>query len=301
MVAVWTTDCPLRTEVEYLFKVSRNIFTFPPPAGEESDSGRSYTSSRSESGSRSPEDVSRATTPGVAEQDKVTDPESSSAADTSQVEPHNLSVGGQQLPPSSLALPPPLLPPQLPSQPAAPLPLTSPSARTPVDLTSPSPGPQPEVQVLEPEPATTPVTPCPPSPELRLEDVECHRSQSAIFVRHYNRGGKTSDCVFIAKFSSLSLYQRVTPAPGRTSTSSLCRTPSWPAREKSGCGSWRRRSVVRAVPGVSPVCRRVSPDGRDLRLVTSRPAPSGTSTTWTGWRERRERGSWRSTETAISG
>ena len=58
-----------------------------------------------------------------------------------------------------------------------------------MDLTSPSPGPQPEVQVLEPEPATTPVTPGPPSPELRLEDVECHRSQSAIFVRHYNRGG----------------------------------------------------------------------------------------------------------------
>ena len=60
-----------------------------------------------------------------------------------------------------------------------------------MDLTSPSPGPPPEVQVLEPEPPTTPVTPCPPSPELRLEDVECHRSQSAIFVRHYNRGGKS--------------------------------------------------------------------------------------------------------------
>ena len=154
-------------------------------AGEESDSGRSYTSSRSESGSRSPEDVSRATTPGAAEQENRQVAESEvGGADTSQVEPHNLSVGGQQLPPTSL--PPPLLPPPGP----APLPLTSPSSRTPVDLTSPSPGPQPEVQVLEPEPATTPVTPGPPSPDLRLEDVECHRSQSAIFVRHYNRGGQ---------------------------------------------------------------------------------------------------------------
>ena len=163
-----------------------NFSLFFFPAGEESDSGRSYTSSRSESGSRSPEDVSRATTPGATEPEtrQVAETEAS-AGDTSQVEPHNLSVGGQQLPPTSL--PPPLLPPQPPAP--VPLALTSPSSRTPVDLTSPSPGPQPEVQVLEPEPATTPVTPGPPSPELRLEDVECHRSQSAIFVRHYNRGG----------------------------------------------------------------------------------------------------------------
>ena len=40
----------------------------------------------------------------------------------------------------------------------------------------------------EPEPPTTPHSPGPPSPELKVEDVECHRSQSAIFVRHYNRG-----------------------------------------------------------------------------------------------------------------
>merc|ERR1719373_1554290 len=104
-----------------------------PAPGEESDSGRSYTSSRSESGSRSPEDVSRATTPGAAEQENRQVAESEvSGADTSQVEPHNLSVGGQQLPPTSL--PPPLLPPPGP----APLALTSPSSRTPVDLTSPS-------------------------------------------------------------------------------------------------------------------------------------------------------------------
>ena len=167
-------------------KFCSHFIIFFLPAGEESDSGRSYTSSRSESGSRSPEDVSRATTPGATEPEtrQVAETEAS-AGDTSQVEPHNLSVGGQQLPPTSL--PPPLLPPQPPAP--VPLALTSPSSRTPVDLTSPSPGPQPEVQVLEPEPATTPVTPGPPSPELRLEDVECHRSQSAIFVRHYNRGG----------------------------------------------------------------------------------------------------------------
>merc|ERR1719250_432687 len=71
--------------------------------------------------------------------------------------------------------------------------LNTSGSRTPVDLTSPSPGLQPEIQVLEPEPSTTPSSPCPsvsrePSPEPRIEDVECHRSQSAIFVRHLNRG-----------------------------------------------------------------------------------------------------------------
>ena len=48
-----------------------------------------------------------------------------SAGDTSQVEPHNLSVRGQQLPPTSL--PPPLLPPK-------------PPAPVPLDLTSPLSG-----------------------------------------------------------------------------------------------------------------------------------------------------------------
>jgi len=72
-------------------------------------------------------------------------------------------------------------------------------ARTPVDLTSPSPGPQPEIQVLEPEPSpsTTPFSPVmhvarEPSPEPRIDDIECHRSQSAIFVRHLNRGESNS-------------------------------------------------------------------------------------------------------------
>ena len=196
-----------------------------PAPGEESDSGRSYTSSRSESGSRSPEeDVSRATTPGAGGSTEPSkppslpppptvsapEPETSIDLNTSQTEPHNLSVGGQpsailhpQPAPVAPTLPPPLFsqPTPTPDPSIGPLPLTSPlapatsgppsGARTPVDLTSPSPGPpQPEVQVLdpEPEPATTPISPGPPSPELKLEDVECHRSQSAIFVRHYNRG-----------------------------------------------------------------------------------------------------------------
>ena len=96
--------------------------------------------------------------------------------------------------PLGAPLPPPLFshPGSVSSAPVSldqPLPLTS-GARTPVDLSSPSPGPQPEVQVLEPEPEppTTPHSPGPPSPELKIEDTECHRSQSAIFVRHYNRG-----------------------------------------------------------------------------------------------------------------
>ena len=188
--------------------------------GEESDSGRSYTSSRSESGSReqSEEDGSRATTPGTQQHQKAVPAAAAPAAgaaetgldlrpaetslelNTSQTqEPHNLSVGGLAPPlaqPAPAPLPPPLFPP--PGHQSLPLPLSSASpgglpvsgARTPVDLTSPSPGPQPEVQVLEPEPEppTTPHSPGPPSPELKVEDVECHRSQSAIFVRHYNRG-----------------------------------------------------------------------------------------------------------------
>jgi len=85
-----------------------------------------------------------------------------------------------------------------PSPNPLPMPMISPilnnsGSRTPVDLTSPSPGLQPEIQVLEPEPSTTPSSPGPsvsrePSPEPRIEDIECHRSQSAIFVRHLNRG-----------------------------------------------------------------------------------------------------------------
>ena len=182
---------------------------------QQSDSGRSYTSSRSESGSRSPEeDGSRATTPGGHADPAAAKPaqpavaaapavnsepppaETSLDLNSSQTEPHNLSVGahtsqpGHQ-PPLAAPLPPPLFsaPAPSPGHSIAP-PMAPGQARTPVDLTSASPGPQPEVQVLEPEPepATTPTSPRPPSPELKIEDVECHRSQSAIFVRHYNRG-----------------------------------------------------------------------------------------------------------------
>ncbi|XP_020300578.1 arginine-glutamic acid dipeptide repeats protein-like isoform X5 [Pseudomyrmex gracilis] len=37
-----------------------------------------------------------------------------------------------------------------------------------------------------------PVSPRGPSPEPRIEDSECHRSQSAIFLRHWNRGENNS-------------------------------------------------------------------------------------------------------------
>ena len=78
----------------------------------------------------------------------------------------------------------------LPPAQQVPLALNTSGLRTPVDLTCPSPGPQPEVQVLEPEQPSSPASPSSrePSPEPRVEDVECHRSQSAIFVRHLNRG-----------------------------------------------------------------------------------------------------------------
>jgi len=184
--------------------------------GEESDSGRSYSSSRSESGSRSPEeDVSRATTPGIQaeaaqaaggpsvpdiEHDGESgDPAASldTAADPADVLevplPVDQQVEGVPVP----SQPVPSTPGHaqftpLPAQ-HSPLGLSTSGLRTPVDLTCPSPGPQPEIQVLEPEQPPSPVSPgiCrepEPEPEPRVEDVECHRSQSAIFVRHLNRG-----------------------------------------------------------------------------------------------------------------
>merc|ERR1740131_2152 len=256
--------------------MERKEFTFRPisPNGEgsqgdgdreESDSVRSFGSSRSESGSRSPEeDVSRATTPTVTgnvpeiaqnggtallsqngtpgplvsdiEQDldkpKVIDtdvdmPEnlSTTRRDVEAVTPtpppfpplapshtsspataHNLSTTSMDCQPTDLSIgglsghstsmlaPPPAHGLVSPSPSVG---LNTSGARTPVDLTSPSPGPHPEIQVLEPpEPSTTPSSPVPisrePSPEPRIEDVECHRSQSAIFVRHINRGENNS-------------------------------------------------------------------------------------------------------------
>eukprot|EP00092_Neocalanus_flemingeri_P030813 GFUD01033467.1.p1 GENE.GFUD01033467.1~~GFUD01033467.1.p1 ORF type:complete len:950 (-),score=265.55 GFUD01033467.1:432-3281(-) len=104
---------------------------------------------------------------------------------------HSLPPGGAT-PIRVLATPSPNPLQSLPFPQISPI-LNTSGTRTPVDLTSPSPGPQPEVQVLEPEPSTTPSSPGlpisrEPSPEPRIEDVECHRSQSAIFVRHLNRG-----------------------------------------------------------------------------------------------------------------
>ncbi|XP_032684365.1 arginine-glutamic acid dipeptide repeats protein isoform X5 [Odontomachus brunneus] len=46
-------------------------------------------------------------------------------------------------------------------------------------------------QDMEPEPEES-VSPRGPSPEPRIEDSECHRSQSAIFLRHWNRGENNS-------------------------------------------------------------------------------------------------------------
>ena len=237
------------------------------PDREESDSVRSF-SSRSESGSRTPEeDVSRATTPVVPAQLQLPPPlpvpeNAQNGVTPPMSAPMPMTVGsevGQEIniskpiPPtptnsfdmpenlstrrdvdsvtptptnsypaipsqtSSPALAPHNLSSSMDCQPTdlsigsinssilAPPPahhgLMSPSlntsgTRTPVDLTSPSPGPHPEIQVLEPEPSTTPSSPMPisrePSPEPRFEDVECHRSQSAIFVRHVNRGENNS-------------------------------------------------------------------------------------------------------------
>jgi arginine-glutamic acid dipeptide repeat-containing protein len=52
--------------------------------------------------------------------------------------------------------------------------------------------PEPKIeQDMEPEPEE-PISPRGPSPEPRIEDSECHRSQSAIFLRHWNRGENNS-------------------------------------------------------------------------------------------------------------
>ncbi|XP_014615224.1 PREDICTED: arginine-glutamic acid dipeptide repeats protein isoform X5 [Polistes canadensis] len=51
--------------------------------------------------------------------------------------------------------------------------------------------PKMEQDLGEPEPEEPP-SPRGPSPEPRIEDSECHRSQSAIFLRHWNRGENNS-------------------------------------------------------------------------------------------------------------
>ncbi|XP_024935649.1 arginine-glutamic acid dipeptide repeats protein isoform X9 [Cephus cinctus] len=56
---------------------------------------------------------------------------------------------------------------------------------------APPPEPKMEPELVEPEPEEPP-SPRGPSPEPRIEDSECHRSQSAIFLRHWNRGENNS-------------------------------------------------------------------------------------------------------------
>ncbi|XP_023289168.1 arginine-glutamic acid dipeptide repeats protein isoform X7 [Orussus abietinus] len=53
------------------------------------------------------------------------------------------------------------------------------------------PEPKLEPDLVDPEPEEPP-SPRGPSPEPRIEDSECHRSQSAIFLRHWNRGENNS-------------------------------------------------------------------------------------------------------------
>lgn len=56
----------------------------------------------------------------------------------------------------------------------------------------PPPAIEPKIEeIMEPEPEEPP-SPRGPSPEPRVEDSECHRSQSAIFLRHWNRGENNS-------------------------------------------------------------------------------------------------------------
>ncbi|XP_063984953.1 arginine-glutamic acid dipeptide repeats protein-like isoform X2 [Diachasmimorpha longicaudata] len=56
----------------------------------------------------------------------------------------------------------------------------------------PPPAIEPKIEeIMEPEPEEPP-SPRGPSPEPRIEDSECHRSQSAIFLRHWNRGENNS-------------------------------------------------------------------------------------------------------------
>lgn len=106
------------------------------------ESGRSYSSSRSESGSRSPEeDMSRATTPGVLQEPVAPVP----AAPPPQIE-QELAIpekeGEEDTPPAIQAMP--ATAPQGALQAA----LASAPGQDPVDLTCPSPGLQPEIQVL---------------------------------------------------------------------------------------------------------------------------------------------------------
>lgn len=52
--------------------------------------------------------------------------------------------------------------------------------------------PEPKIEQDMDTEAEDPISPRGPSPEPRIEDSECHRSQSAIFLRHWNRGENNS-------------------------------------------------------------------------------------------------------------
>lgn len=55
------------------------------------------------------------------------------------------------------------------------------------------PPPEPKIEPeIEPEPEESPSPNRGPSPEPRIDDSECHRSQSAIFLRHWYRGDDNS-------------------------------------------------------------------------------------------------------------
>jgi arginine-glutamic acid dipeptide repeat-containing protein len=76
-----------------------------------------------------------------------------------------------------------------------------PPSTSPMNAPPPPKAPPVEEVKVEPEPdpvpeeegQTSPIgPPRGPSPEPRVEDTECHRSQSAIFLRHWNRGDYNS-------------------------------------------------------------------------------------------------------------
>ncbi|GAB6028239.1 hypothetical protein CHUAL_002427 [Chamberlinius hualienensis] len=117
-------------------------------------------------------------------------------------------------PPPAHSLPHQHLNPYSQMRPSIPELQISPSARSPSGRLSPMISPQftsavhssrrsgqvpplslhvePEYEVEEEEESVSPSRP--PSPEPRIDDSECHRSQSAIFLRHWNRGEFNTCC-----------------------------------------------------------------------------------------------------------
>ena len=106
-------------------------------------------------------------------------------------------------------------------------------------------------QVLEPDcqtsPGTSPGTSREPSPEPRVEDTECHRSQSAIFVRHLNRG-EGSSC------SRTDLYFKPVPDSklARKREERLRKHQEREEKERGGNVSRSSLPSPRSGPGPSP-------------------------------------------------